>query len=77
MWITIPVLILATLAYMATGGIVTWADTTGSQMTVKVTGYQWKWRYDYVEYMGKPIEKVGFMSKLDRAVTTPASSVRA
>jgi cytochrome c oxidase subunit 2 len=50
---------------MATGGIVTWADTTGSQMTVKVTGYQWKWRYDYVEYMGKPIEKVGFMSKLD------------
>ncbi len=65
MWITIPVLILATLAYMATGGLVSWADTTGSQMTVKVTGYQWKWRYDYVEYMGKPIEKVGFMSRLD------------
>ncbi|HUH29854.1 MAG TPA: cytochrome c oxidase subunit II [Rhodanobacter sp.] len=65
MWITIPVLILATLAYMATGGLVSWSDTTGSQMTVKVTGYQWKWRYDYVEYMGKPLDKVGFMSKLD------------
>ncbi|MEO5810568.1 MAG: cytochrome c oxidase subunit II [Rhodanobacter sp.] len=64
-WITIPVLILATLAYMASGGLVSWSDTTGSQMTVKVTGYQWKWRYDYVEYMGKPLEKVGFMSKLD------------
>ncbi len=64
-WITIPVLILATLAYMATGGLVSWSDTTGSQMTVKVTGYQWKWRYDYVEYMGKPIAKVGFVSKLD------------
>ncbi|EIL93855.1 cytochrome C oxidase subunit II [Rhodanobacter spathiphylli B39] len=64
-WTTIPVLILITLAYLATGGLTSWADTTGSQMTVKVTGYQWKWRYDYVDYMGKSIDKVGFMSKLD------------
>ncbi len=64
-WTTIPVLILITLAYLATGGLSTWADTTGSQMTVKVTGYQWKWRYDYVDYQGKAIDKVGFMSKLD------------
>jgi hypothetical protein len=64
-WTTVPVIILITLAYLATGGITSWADTTGSQMTVKVTGYQWKWRYDYVEYLGKPISKVGFMSKLD------------
>jgi cytochrome c oxidase subunit 2 len=64
-WTTIPVLILAALAYLSTGGLTSWADTTGSQMTVKVTGYQWKWRYDYVSYMGKPINKVGFMSKLD------------
>ena len=64
-WTTIPVLILITLAYLATSGVVTWADTTGSQMTVKVTGFQWKWRYDYVDYLGKPIDKVGFMSKLD------------
>jgi cytochrome c oxidase subunit 2 len=65
-WTTIPVLILVTLAYLATGGLTSWADTTGSQMTVKVTGYQWKWRYDYVSYMGKPIDGVGFMSKLDQ-----------
>lgn len=64
-WTTIPVIILVVLAYLATGGLTSWADTTGSQMTVKVTGYQWKWRYDYVEYQGKPIDKVGFMSKLD------------
>jgi len=64
-WTTIPVLILITLAYLATGGLATWADTTGSEMTVKVTGYQWKWRYDYVDYQGKAIDKVGFMSKLD------------
>jgi cytochrome c oxidase, subunit II len=64
-WTTIPVIILVVLAYLATGGLTSWADTTGSQMTIKITGYQWKWRYDYVEYLGKPIEKVGFMSKLD------------
>lgn len=65
-WTTIPVLILIALAYLATGGLTSWADTTGSQMTVKITGYQWKWRYDYISYMGKPIEKVGFMSRLDK-----------
>ncbi len=64
-WTTVPVLILIVLAYMGTGGLRSFADTTGSQMTVKVTGYQWKWRYDYVDYKGKAIDKVGFMSKLD------------
>lgn len=65
-WTTVPVIILITLAYLATGGLTSFANTTGSQMTVKVTGYQWKWRYDYVDYKGKPIDHVGFMSKLDR-----------
>jgi cytochrome c oxidase subunit 2 len=65
-WTTIPVIILAVLAYLATDGLTSFANTTGSQMTVKVTGYQWKWRYDYIDYMGKPIDKVGFLSKLDR-----------
>jgi len=64
-WTTIPVIILITLAYLATGGLTSFANTTGSQMTVKVTGYQWKWRYDYIDYKGKPIDHVGFMSKLD------------
>ena len=66
-WTTIPVIILIVLAYLATGGLTSFANTTGSQMTVKVTGYQWKWRYDYVDYQGKAIDKVGFMSKLDDA----------
>ncbi|MCP1372463.1 cytochrome c oxidase subunit II [Dyella lutea] len=65
-WTTVPVIILITLAYLATGGLTSFANTTGSQMTVKVTGYQWKWRYDYVDYKGKAIDHVGFMSKLDR-----------
>ena len=64
-WTAIPVVILISLAWLATDGLRKFSDTTGSQMTVKVTGYQWKWRYDYVDYLGKPISKVGYMSKLD------------
>ncbi|GAB2591305.1 cytochrome c oxidase subunit II [Dyella jejuensis] len=64
-WTAIPIIILISLAWLATNGLRQFADTTGAQMTVKVTGYQWKWRYDYVDYQGKPISHVGFMSKLD------------
>ncbi|HUB88713.1 MAG TPA: cytochrome c oxidase subunit II [Dyella sp.] len=64
-WTAIPVVILVCLAWLATDGLRVFADTTGSQMTVKITGYQWKWRYDYVDYLGKPISHVGFISKLD------------
>jgi cytochrome c oxidase subunit 2 len=64
-WTTVPVIILIVLAWLATRGLTSFADTTGAQMTVKITGYQWKWRYDYVDYMGKPVQKVGFMSRLD------------
>ncbi|MEX1827921.1 cytochrome c oxidase subunit II [Luteibacter sp. CQ10] len=66
-WTVIPVIILIFLAHLATGGLVTFADTTGSEMTVKVTGYQWKWRYDYVDYKGKGVNQVGFMSKLEES----------
>ena len=64
-WTIIPILILMTLAWLATNGLREFSDTTDAQMTVKVTGYQWKWRYDYVDYQGKAISNVGFMSKLD------------
>ncbi|RDS83992.1 cytochrome c oxidase subunit II [Dyella psychrodurans] len=64
-WTVIPIIILITLAWLATDGLRQFSDTTGAQMTVKVTGYQWKWRYDYVDYEGKAISNVGFMSKLD------------
>jgi cytochrome c oxidase subunit II len=63
-WTVIPILILISLAWLATNGLREFSDTTGAQMTVKVTGYQWKWRYDYVDYQGKAIN-VDFMSKLD------------
>ncbi|RAP56955.1 cytochrome c oxidase subunit II [Oleiagrimonas sp. MCCC 1A03011] len=65
-WTIVPVLILIGLAWPATKVLVNTTDTADAQMTVKVTGYQWKWRYDYVDYDGKTVKKVGFMSRLDK-----------
>lgn len=64
MWTIVPVLILAALAWPATKILMNEYDTTNADMTVKVTGYQWKWRYDYIDFDGKQINKVGYMSKL-------------
>lgn len=66
-WTIIPFIILAGLAWPASKVLTEMADTTDSGMTVKVTGYQWKWRYDYVDYQGKTIDKVGFMSSLAKS----------
>ena len=48
-WTIIPFLILLFMAYPATRTILAAHDTGGSDMTIKVTGYQWKWNYDYVQ----------------------------
>ncbi len=57
-WTTLPVLILIGLATPATLLTREMYNNTGTEMTVKVTGYQWLWRYDYISYDGKPITKV-------------------
>jgi cytochrome c oxidase subunit 2 len=60
MWTAIPVLILVGLAFPATSGLLRMYDVRDSAMTVKVTGYQWMWKY---EYLG---EDVSFTSRLAR-----------
>jgi cytochrome c oxidase subunit 2 len=63
-WTVIPVVILIVMAWPATNGLLLMANTRDSEMTVKVTGYQWKWRYEVVDYKGQP-QSVNFMSTLD------------
>lgn len=46
-WTVIPFIILIGMAYPATQTVLAMRDVTASDMTVKVTGYQWKWEYDY------------------------------
>ncbi len=59
-WTAVPVLILIGLAFPATSGLMRMYDTSDAEMTVKVTGYQWMWKY---EYLGEGVE---FTSRLDR-----------
>lgn len=47
-WTLIPALILISMAIPAARTLVDMEDTRNSQMTVKVTGYQWKWQYEYL-----------------------------
>lgn len=62
-WTTIPVLILIAMAYPATVKLLNLADTRDYEMTVKITGYQWRWRYEIVDYRG--IEQpINFVSSL-------------
>lgn len=58
-WTIIPFVILLAMAVPATKVMVKAYDTTGADMTIKVTGYQWKWRYEYLD------EGIGFFSTLD------------
>ncbi|MFQ5994575.1 MAG: cytochrome c oxidase subunit II [Acidiferrobacterales bacterium] len=57
-WTIIPFLILVGMAIPSTAVLLKMDDVTGSDLTVKITGYQWKWRYDYMDH------DVGFFSVL-------------
>ena len=59
-WTVIPVVLLVVMAWPATAKLIAMYDTRDSEMTVKVTGYQWLWTY---EYLG---EDVTLTSRLDR-----------
>ena len=47
-WTVIPTLILIFLAYETAPALVRIDDTRNSEMTIKITGYQWKWQYEYI-----------------------------
>ncbi len=47
-WTVIPTLVLVFLGYETAPALVRIDDTRNSEMTIKITGYQWKWQYDYV-----------------------------
>ncbi len=48
-WTVIPFFILVGFAVPATKGLIIMEDMSDSDLTIKVTGYQWKWKYEYLE----------------------------
>ncbi|WP_024304380.1 cytochrome c oxidase subunit II [Pseudogulbenkiania sp. MAI-1] len=65
-WTVIPFLILVGMAWPATRAVLAQKGSRAEEMTIKITGYQWKWRYDYLD------DGIGFMSHL----ATPAEAQR-
>ena len=63
-WTVVPLLIVIGMGAMATRTVVAMKDTSNSDLTVKATGYQWKWGYDYLRGEG---EGIAFLSALDPA----------
>jgi len=64
-WTVIPFLILIGMAIPATRTVLAMKDTSSPDLTIKATGFQWKWRYDYLD------EDIGFYS----ALTTPLEQI--
>ncbi len=58
-WTVIPLVILVAMAVPATRVLIDLDDTSEAELTVKVTGYQWFWGYEYLD------EDVQFLSRLD------------
>jgi len=48
-WTVVPFMILVAMAVPATKALIMMEDVGASDMTIKVTGYQWKWHYQYVD----------------------------
>lgn len=57
-WTIVPLLILVLMALPATRAVLAQKSTRSEDMTIKITGYQWKWRYDYLD------DNFGFVSHL-------------
>lgn len=67
-WTLIPFVILIALAVPATGTLIAMRDTSEPDITIKATGYQWKWGYDYLKGEG---EGISFYSTL----STPRAQI--
>ena len=61
-WTVVPFIIVVLMALPATKVLVAQKDTTNADVTIKATGYQWKWGYDYINGEG---EGLSFISTLD------------
>ncbi|MET3605074.1 cytochrome c oxidase subunit 2 [Sphaerotilus sulfidivorans] len=61
-WTVVPFLIVIGMGAMATKTVVAQKDTTNADITIKATGYQWKWGYDYLKGEG---EGISFLQTLD------------
>ncbi len=73
-WTLIPFLIVIGMALPATKVMVALKDTTNSDLTIKVTGYQWKWGYDYLRGEGEGLKYISTLDTAQRELSNNGSS---
>jgi len=69
-WTIVPFIIVIAMALPATKTVVAMKDTSNADLTIKATGMQWKWGYDYLKGEG---EGISFLSNL----STPREQIGA
>ena len=72
-WTIVPFIIVIFMALPATKTVVAMKDTSAADLTIKATGIQWKWGYDYLKGEG---EGIGFVSTLDATQREESDSGR-
>jgi len=73
-WTIIPFLILMGMAYPATKTVIAMKDTSNPDLTIKATGYQWKWGYEYIKGDGD-LAGVGDGIQLFSNLATPRDQI--
>jgi len=69
-WTIVPFLIVILMALPATKVVVAMKDTSAADLTIKVTGIQWKWGYDYLKGEGEGISFVSMLDPAQRAMSS-------
>ena len=88
-WTVIPFIILVAMAVPATATLLQMEDSRNPELTIKITGYQWLWRYDYLDhntgfysYLATPREAIEgkveksehYLLEVDRPMVIPTST---
>jgi len=68
-WTAVPFLIVILMALPATKVLVAQKDTTNADLTIKATGYQWKWGYDYIKGEGEGLSYISTLDSSQRAMS--------
>jgi cytochrome c oxidase subunit 2 len=69
LWTVIPAIILVIIAWPVTKVVIAQKDTSSPDLTIKVTGYQWKWGYDYLKGEGEGISFVSMLATPREQIT--------
>lgn len=69
LWTVIPTIILLLMVWPVTKVLIAMRDSTNADITIKATGYQWKWGYDYIKGEGEGI-------KFTSVLATPRAQIQ-